>query len=136
MDAWEQWWNRAADSLEAAILLQRNGHGYSAVSRGYYAAYQAAAAILLYQKLTPPNLEDREAWTHQATPTLLKTTQASFWTQNKRNDLSARLSVLYLLRVRADYKMKTDMDEAVFARALKEAAIVVRSIGSILSRLE
>ena len=135
MDDWEKWWNRAADSLEAAILLQKSGHGHSAVSRGYYAAYQAAPAVLLYQKLTPPSLEDREAWTHQATPTLLKTTQGSFWTQNKRNDLSARLSVLYLLRVRADYKMKTDIDEAVFAKAVKEAAIVVRSIGSILSRL-
>ena len=133
MEAWEKWWYRAVDSLDAANLLQAQGHSYSAMSRGYYAAYQAATAILLYQKIVPPSLEDREAWSHQATPTLLKTTQTSFWNQNTRNDLSASLSSLYLLRIKADYKVKNDIDGATFVRALKDAALVVRRIGAVLA---
>lgn len=136
MEAWEKWWRRAADSLEAAELLGKHGHGHSAVSRGYYAAYQAATAVLLYQGLVAPSLEDREAWSHQATPILLRTTQTPFWNQTRRNDLSARLSVLYIVRVRADYKMSVEISEAALTNALKDAAFIVRSVGAVLPLLD
>lgn len=132
MEAWEQWWRRAVDSLEAANLLYKHGHRCSGVSRGYYASYQAATAVLLYQNLVPPSLEDREAWSHQTTPTLLRTTQTPFWDQNTRKDLSRRLSRLYVLRLRADYKIKTDTDEGTLTKALKDANIIVRRIGAVL----
>ena len=140
MEAWEKWWRRAVDSLEAANLLQGHGHRHSAVSRGYYAAYQAATAaataVLLYQRLVAPTLEDREAWSHQATPILLRTTQTPFWSQNTWNSLSTRLMVLYTLRLRADYKMSAEMSEPTPANALKDAAFIVRSIGGILPSLD
>jgi len=133
MEAWEKWWHRAVDSLESANLLQKHGHLHSGISRGYYAAYQAATAALLYQKLIPPTLEDKEAWSHQDTPRLLRTTQTSFWDKNTRNDLSKRLSTLYLLRLKADYRMRSDINEPTFIRALKDSSIIVRRIGTVLS---
>ena len=140
MEAWEKWWYRAVDSLEAAKILQRHGHLYPSASRAYYAAYQAATAALLYQKLVLPGLEDREAWSHQATPTLLKMTQtssrSSSWSRNTRNILAKRLSALYKLRLRADYKMSAEISEAALAQALKDATFVVRSIGIALPLLD
>ena len=140
MEAWEKWWYRAVDSLEAAKILQRHGHLYPSASRAYYAAYQAATAALLYQKLVLPGLEDREAWSHQATPTLLKMTQtssrSSSWSRNTRNILAKRLSALHKLRLRADYKMSAEISEAALAQALKDATFVVRSIGIALPLLD
>jgi hypothetical protein len=50
--------------------LEKSGHFRSSASRGYYAGYQAATSLLLYAKQVPP--EGREAWSHEATPELIR----------------------------------------------------------------
>ena len=136
MEAWKKWWHRAVDSLDAAKVLQRHGNLHPSASRAYYAAYQAATAALLHQKLVLPGLEDREAWSHQATPTLLATTQTSSrpssWNQNTRHIMAKRLATLYKLRLRADYKMNVEVSEAALAQAIRDATFIVRSIGTFL----
>jgi len=116
--------------------LQKHEHSHPSASRAYYAAYQAATAALLYQKLVLPGLEEWEAWSHQAAPILLKTTpvssRSSSWSRNKRNILAKRLPALYKLRLRADYKMNAEITEAALAQALKDAAFIVRSISIVL----
>lgn len=130
MDAWEYCRYRADDSLDAAGLLHQRGHSCSAASRAYYAAYQAVTAVLLYAKQRPP--AGRDAWSHEVTPELLRTTRMSFLDQNKRYNLSARLSVLYKLRITADYEMRAVIGEAASATALKDAHFIVKSVGDIL----
>ncbi len=130
MEAWEHCWRRAVDSLDAAGLLQQREHFCSAASRAYYAAFQAATAVLLYAKQIPP--AGYEAWRHKETPELLRATQMSSLDQNKRYNLSARLSVLYKLRITADYEMRADIGEAASATALKDAHFIVKSVGNVL----
>jgi len=130
MEAWEHCWQRAVDSLDAAGLLQQRKHFCSAASRAYYAAFQAATAVLLYAKQRPPI--GREAWGHKETPEILRATQMLFLDQNTRYNLSARLSILYKLRITADYEMRTIIGEAASATALKDAHFIVKSVGGVL----
>lgn len=130
MEAWERWWHMAQDSLAAAKLLKDQGHLRSGASRSYYAAYQAASAVLLYLGTTPP--EDREAWSHEATPDLLRKQLKAHVTQNQCNDLSRRLGTLYKLRVEADYIGDKEVDAAALQAALKDASFLVKVVGDIL----
>lgn len=130
--AWEKWWGMAVDSLDAARLLERHGHLKSSASRGYYAAYQAMTAALLYQKQTPP--EDREAWSHELTPELVRKQLTLIRSQDQRNDLAARLRRLYTIRIGADYQGQAETKAPAVAMALKDASYLVRTAGSILLR--
>ena len=128
--SWRKWLNSAVDSLDAALLLEQHGHVRSSASRGYYAAYQAATAFLLYSGRTPP--DGREGWGHEATPDLLRKLFGVPWKQDKKNDLSVRLADLYKLRIIADYKFGIDMNEADLRSGLKSASYTVRIIGAVL----
>lgn len=108
--SWRRWLDSAVDSLDAA--------------------YQAATALLLYSKQPPPS--ERQAWSHEATPELVQNLPAPFWKQDKRNAVASRLSDLYKLRIRADYKFGSDADTFILEDALKSASYVVRTIGSVL----
>lgn len=130
MEAWEKWWRRALDSLDAANLLQAHGHSYSVVSRSYYAAYQAASAVLLYLKTTLP--ENREAWSHEETPELLRQRLRTLLERGQCNDLSDRLGILYKLRIDADYKMTAALTDTAVTEAIKSAAYFVRTMKTIL----
>lgn len=69
MTPWQSWREMAQESEKAARLAEADGCLRSAASRYYYAAYQAATALLLYRGLTPP--AEREAWSHENTPQLM-----------------------------------------------------------------
>lgn len=70
MEAWQAWLEMARESQEAAQQAEANGHFRSAASRYYYAAYQAVTALLLYRRVPTP--EDRQAWSHDQTPDLIR----------------------------------------------------------------
>ena len=70
MEAWEQWREMAREVEKGAWAAAKEGCLRTSVSRYYYAAYQAATALLLYRKLTPP--QNREAWNHDTTPLLIR----------------------------------------------------------------
>ena len=128
--SWQKWLYSASDSLDAAFLLKQHGHVRSSASRGYYAAYQAATAVLLYSGQKPP--DGREGWGHEATPDLLRKLHGVPWKQDKKNDLSIRLADLYKLRIVADYKFGMDMNEVDLRSGLKSANYAVRIIGAVL----
>lgn len=102
MEPWQLWQDMARESEQAGRLAEDGGCPRSAASRYYYAAYQAATALLLYRHLTPP--EGREAWGHFDTPALLQDQlRALTRSADLRNDLTRRLRELYRLRLDADY---------------------------------
>ena len=127
---WQKWLSSAIESLDAALLLEQHGYIRSSASRGYYAAYQAATAILLYLRQVPP--DGREAWSHDTTPDLLQQMPGIFWKQDKKNDASARLADLYKLRIIADYKFERNITDSNLNMALKSASYSVRIIAGVL----
>ena len=130
MDAWERWWNMAQGSLAAAQLLSKE-EVRSSASRAYYAAYQAVTALLLYHEMTPPN--DREAWSHEATPDLFRLLSGTIISENARKDVKQRLEACYELRVDADYISQTNVGEAKLKLALKDAAFIINLANDVFS---
>lgn len=131
MPDWDLWIGMARESLEAATAAMEKGLGRSAMSRFYYAAYQAATAALLYRGLTPP--ADREAWTHDDTP-LLMVQQLSPVVPRRdvRRDLLRRVSGLYRRRLIADYRAKQTLSANDLQEARRDAGYVVSTLGGVL----
>jgi len=132
MDAWRQWWEMAQESLSVARAAEESGGYRSSASRYYYAAYQAATALLLYRGLTPP--QGREAWTHEDTPFLLAfETGTLIRSRDRRNDLAARLRNLYRLRLVADYSARQIVSRTRVERARRNADFL-RIVDNILPK--
>lgn len=133
MDAWQSWREMARESEEAARLSEAGGCPRPAASRYYYAAYQAVTALLLYRGLTPPT--GCEAWSHEETPALLQDQlQALIRSRDRRNDLAARLSELYRLRLIADYRGTRSVVATQVAKAGRDARFIVRVADEKLPR--
>jgi uncharacterized protein (UPF0332 family) len=120
----------AQGSLAAARLLAAQGGVRSSASRAYYAAYQSVTAILLYHGMTPP--ADREAWSHDAPPDLLRRLAPTAIQQNTRKDIAQRLVDCYQLRLTADYISVAEVEKIELRVALKNASYIVGVAGSIL----
>ena len=132
MDAWERWFGMARGSLAAAQALAVQGEARSGASRAYYAAYQAVTAILLYHNMTPP--VDREAWSHDATPDLMRRLAPTIIKQDTRRDMSQRLRACYDLRLTADYIGAAEVAASELKIALKDASFIVGMAGDVLPR--
>ncbi len=131
MMPWQAWRGMAQDSERAARLAEADGCLRSAASRCYYAAYQAATALLLYRGLTPP--QDREAWSHTETPELVAHECAPVMrSRDTRVDLRRRLRNLYALRVRADYQPSRGVSTGDVAEAGRDARYLPTTISSVL----
>jgi uncharacterized protein (UPF0332 family) len=120
----------AQDSLASAQLLSRHGQIRASASRGYHASYQAVTALLLYQRQSPP--DGREAWSHEATPELLKRMSGTVLSLDARKDVALRLAAAYELRVVADYLSAVDLEEAKLKASLKDAGFIIKLVRSIL----
>jgi len=106
----------------------------SAVSRYYYASYQAMSALILYVGLTPP--EGREAWGHEQTPILIKEhLRVVIPNTGRRQDLAGRLGKLYKLRVVADY-ISTENVAGSLEQVRKNAVFLLKVTQDILPSLE
>ena len=102
MEAWKLWMATARESSKAAQIAEAGGCSRSAASRYYYAAYQAVTAMLHYRRVAIP--EDRQAWSHDQTPSLINEQLEPFLkSRDKRKDLAKRLERLYKTRIIADY---------------------------------
>jgi uncharacterized protein (UPF0332 family) len=102
VEPWQQWFAMAQESAQAAQIAEDAGLYRSTVSRYYYAAYQAVTAVLLYLGTQPP--VEREAWSHEATPEMLRDHLPRVVpSRDTRKDLARRLAELYRGRVMADY---------------------------------
>ncbi len=130
MDAWERWLVMAREASETAQLAEVAGHLRSAASRYYYAAYQAATALLLYRGLIPP--AGVEAWSHFLTPTLLgEETQTLIKSRGRRTDLATRLRDLYELRITADYRAEGEIAQNQIAAARRDAGFILKVVNDI-----
>lgn len=130
MEAWQKWWQMAHGSLIAAQILETEDEARSSVSRAYYTAYQAATALLLYAKQKPPM--EREAWSHETTPELLKNLPGKMLVAAMQQNLSARLKDLYNLRLIADYQGEKDIDTDELRAAVRSASFVLKIVDNIL----
>lgn len=131
MEAWELWWNIAQGSLAAAQLLAKEGEVRSSASRAYYAAYQAVTALLLYYGMTLPN--DHEAWSHEATPDLIRRLSGTIISEDARKDIKQRLEACYELRIVADYIGQVNVEEAKLKVSVKDAAFIAKLANKVFS---
>ena len=131
MEPWQLWLNMALDSLQASQTLADNKLWRSSASRCYYAAFQAATALLLYCRMTPP--EEREAWSHEDTPDILRDHITPLVTsRDRRKDLANRLRELYKIRVVADYIGSVPFSEDRVSVARKDAGYIVKFAEKLL----
>ncbi len=131
MEAWERWWNMAQGSLKAAQELEVFGEQRSSVSRAYYAAYQAATALLLYAKQVPP--AGREAWSHEVTPEALNNLPPKVVPAVTQGDLERRLRRLYEMRLISDYRSEENITSLDLRIVVRSAAFFLRTVSSIVS---
>lgn len=120
----------AQGSLVAAQSLERLGEVRSSASRAYYAAYQAATALLLYHGLTPP--EGREAWSHETTPELVRQLPSKLLKTDAGRDFALRLAAVYELRLAADYVGNAEVDAAKLRTSLKNTRFISSVVQDIL----
>ena len=120
----------AQGSLVAAQVLETQAENRSSASRSYFAAYQAATTLLLYAKQKTP--KGREAWSHEATPDLLKNLPEKMLAVTMQQNLSARLKDLYDLRLVADYQGDKDIDDDELRAAVRSASFVLKIINGLL----
>jgi len=131
MDAWQLWQEMAAESERAARNAAQDHCLRSSVSRYYYAAYQATTALLLYRKLTPP--VNREAWSHDMTPIILREQlETLIASRDQRRNLASRLERLYKTRISADYMGSEMIDALKLNFARKDAGYILKTIFDIL----
>jgi uncharacterized protein (UPF0332 family) len=132
MEPWQQWWNMAMESLEAASTLKANGLWRSSVSRYYYAAYQATSAVLLYRGIPPP--ADEEAWSHADTPNMLEAHFTPYVSsRDTRKRLKKQLGELYKWRILADYR-GGEKSESRMGNVRKYASYIVKTAEDILPK--
>ena len=102
------WLEMSREAFEAARESERAGRYRSAVSRYYYSAFQAATALLHRRGYIAPL--GREAWSHQATPDLMRESLIVLrHSEAERRELVLDLVGLYDLRIRADYGAATSL---------------------------
>jgi uncharacterized protein (UPF0332 family) len=130
MEAWEKWWRMAQDSYASAQLLQQHGQFRASASRSYYAAYQSVTAVLLYQKQISP--DGREAWSHEATPDLLRKMSGRLLSADACKDVALRLEASYELRIVADYISAANVEEAKLKVSRKDVGFIIKLIRSVL----
>lgn len=130
MPDWKHWRTMANDTLQAAELLQP-GNIRSAVSRYYYAPYQAGTAYLLYRGQQPPL--EREAWSHAETPDLLiETLGAAIRSEDTKRDIARKLRALYKKRLDADYVSAVSFSQQDLIVVRRDARYIVKTILTVL----
>ena len=111
----ETWWQMAEDNFGAAGELCRGQRFRSSISRAYYASYSALVSTLLDQNVSMPA---RGNPSHASLPTLVLDHVRSI-SHGRRGNLIGVLSVLYRLRIAADYQplVQVTADDARIAGA-------------------
>ena len=131
----EDWLAMAKESLRGAQAAMQVQAWRSSVSRSYYAAYQAATAMLLHAGERPPIVEQRRrgSWSHVATPEMVKENLKGLM-RDRRSRLRAAdtLKSLYRLRVQSDYVSGGAVAASEAGTALREARIFVTTAAKII----
>jgi len=125
MPSANEWFRSALDGLSAAVQLAEHESWRSACSRGYYAAHNAAHAILSHfdQAVASQN----RSIPHGELPGKLFRTLRN---RGVRSDIAAdqlrlRLVESYNIRIQSDYKPQVSVDAAAFGSARAPARELV-----------
>ncbi len=137
MPDWKLWREMAEGSLRSAdrlIEIESSKFYRSAISRYYYAAFQAVTSFLLFTGLTPA--DDQEGWAHTSTSKLLFEHSKSKIGQSTARTLALSLHDLYSLRLYADYKsaVLSASDQDKVKNAAKKSKFIIRVIFGILQK--
>jgi uncharacterized protein (UPF0332 family) len=136
MDDWEKWLGMAVDSVDAGIELgDTPAFTRSAVSRYYYAAYQAVTALFLYEGQMPPTVNGirRESWSHEVTPDMvLENLGRVLPDRKKRYQIRSNLQELYKTRIFADYSGANPVSVARLKSSRKLAKYIVTLTSALL----
>lgn len=118
----ETWLELARDARRAANALAAEGRFRSCVARAYYAAYSKVTHELAVTAglQMPPG---REGPSHARIRPLIETSMPNM-AQPKREELSELVGRLYTLRVDADYKPSTRVEDA----EAREAVSMMKTI--------
>jgi uncharacterized protein (UPF0332 family) len=122
---WEEWLKMAEDSQRAATGIESISQRFS-VSRHYYAAYQAATALLHYHEQTPP--AGRYSWNHQDTPDMVK----QHLKDNSRYKLMENLKLLYKYRIYADYQAVEEISANDVMNVRKMSGFILKTTQEML----
>ena len=136
-EVWRSWLEMADESMWAAATAEDVGCRRPAISRYYYAAYQAVSAVLLYRNIPRPTIDrvEREAWSHDLTPDLVRDHFVPVCrSRDRRNDLAHRLGTLYKMRLIADYVSSAALTESNLADARRSAGILVHFATTVLPK--
>ena len=133
MDAWGLWLEMARESSQIAQIAEAGSFRRSAASRYYYAAYQAATALLRYRMVPLP--EGRQAWSHDLTPALLyEQLEPLLRARHKRKDLQKRLERLYKTRIIADYMANTPVTAESLKSVRRDSNYILKVAEQILPK--
>src|SRR5436190_22725016 len=112
----ETWLDVARDARKAANVLATDGRFRSCVARAYYAAYSKVSHELAFTAglQMPPG---REGPSHARLRPLIETSMPNM-AQPKREKLSELVGRLYTMRVDADYKPSTRVEDAEAREAI------------------
>jgi uncharacterized protein (UPF0332 family) len=118
----ENWLDVANDARQAANQLITEDRFRSCAARAYYAAYSKVTheLVLTAGLPLPP---DREGFGHRRTREVILTSMPGM-DQDKRDKLSELVGRLYTLRVDADYKPSTVVEN----REAREAMSLMKTI--------
>lgn len=131
----DAWFAMASESYAGAVRLEKEGYIRSALSRYYYAGYQAVTAALLYRGVTPPTVGGtaREAWSHEDTPDVfLKQIEAIDTNRDRRRIIAQRLRELYQRRITADYISQSELTQNEADGSRRSAGFIVKYVAGLL----
>jgi uncharacterized protein (UPF0332 family) len=121
----QSWLELANDARKAANTLLTHDRYRSAVARAYYAAYSKVAhELVLTAKLAMPT--GREGPSHSRIRPIIETSMPGM-EQKKREKLSEMVGRLYTLRVAADYKPSTRVENAEAREAISMMKTIFES---------
>lgn len=135
----EDWKEMAEHSLKSTDhLLADTDEAFvrSTISRAYYAAYQAATAMLNAAGNTPPTVKgvQREGWDHTQTPDMLRT---SLWnlpiTPERRRRMRTELGELYKMRCASDYESAQTLTVPHSKKARQYAGRMIKAAQGVIS---
>lgn len=116
------WIDAAHESLRAANSAFDAGFHRSAVSRAYYALYQAGTAMILHTGMSPP-LQGN--WTHAVFPTMFESKPLRRVLRRRAIEFKQIASLVYADRCDADYCVRARVDASQSFQDRRYAGMVL-----------
>ena len=126
----EGWQQVARQTKETAQLAYTAGHWRSAVSRAYYAAYQAATAVCVAHGDEEQFPQGWNNPTHEQLPELIQNNGDISFTA--RRQITQRLVALRISRESADYRPGRTVDGVIALESLQRMISLLKILGDEL----